>query len=71
MSIDPDELKERRAKREAQIHQVQNYMIEQDNVDKQSKPGKMGAHDVKKEEGISQKIKNITEHSLLFLKKAH
>ena len=68
MPIDPDELKVRRVKREQQVHDIQNYMEEQDALDKQNATGKMGHREVKPSYSISGKIGNIVSQALNFLK---
>lgn len=64
MPIDPDELKVRRVKREQQIQDIQNYIEEQDDLDKQNATGKMGHREVKQGTTIS----SILEIGLNFLK---
>lgn len=68
MPIDPDELKVRRINREKQIQDIQNYIEEQDALEKESATGKMGHRDVQKGVSIGEKISNIVSLALNFFK---
>ncbi len=64
MSIDPDDLKASRIKREQQVHQVQKYMEEQDALDKENAAGKLGHREVKRVPSLSGIISGIVEKAL-------
>ena len=66
MSIDPDELKFRRKKREQLINEIQNYMKEQDALENET--GKMGHREVKQGELPNEKVNSILKRTLDFLK---
>ena len=68
MSIDPDELKASRTKREQQIQYIQNYMDEQNALDKENVTGKMGHHEVKHRSSTSNIIENIASNTWNLLK---
>ena len=68
MSIDPDELKASRIKREQQVNQIQKYMEEQDALDKENATGKMGHREVKRGFSVSGTIGGIVEKAWNLLK---
>lgn len=60
MSIDPDELKERRIKREKQVDEIQKYLEKQDTIDQENSTGKLG-HRTLKRGFWAEKISHIFE----------
>ncbi|MGA8163655.1 MAG: hypothetical protein WB791_01360 [Waddliaceae bacterium] len=68
MSIDPDELKFRRIKSEQLIHEIQNYMEEQDALEKENATGKIGHREVKQGGSPNEKINRILKKTLDLLK---
>lgn len=67
MPIDPDELKVRRIKREQQVDQVQQYMEEQDALDKENATGKIGHHEVRRSSSgngtVESAVQNLWDSS--------
>jgi hypothetical protein len=61
MSIDPDEIKKSAIKRSRQIAEIQNYMEEQEALDKNPGIGALGAHRVKVLDSEEGKISPLTK----------